>query len=102
MIADMIPKRVAYTQLAEECTELAHAALKLGRKADPAQSYAMGDDDRKGWLDNLIEEIANVQACIDVVLSYYEDKYSVIERIMDIKVEKINRWEDRLREGGNE
>ena len=101
MIADMIPKRVAYTQLAEECTELAHAALKLGRKADPAQSYAMEEDDCKRWLDNLIEEIADVSVCIDVIMSYF-DKWEVIEKITEFKAGKVKRWEDRLREGGNE
>lgn len=95
MIADMIPERVAYTQLAEECTELAHAALKLGRKADPEQSYAMAEGDKQMWLDNLDEEIADVLVCVDVVLKYQGK--DALDKIGEIRKQKLERWEARLK-----
>ena len=96
MIADVIPERVAYTQLAEECTELAHAALKLGRYADSAQRGAIGNFAKDKWLENLYEEIADVMVCVQVVLKYQgdgEDPMTIIERI---KKEKTERWCQRL------
>lgn len=98
MIADMIPKRVAYTQLAEECTELAHAALKLGRKADPEQCYVMGKADADRWLLNLYEEMADVLVCMDVVLKFREK--GAMEHIDEIRREKMARWEKRLESEG--
>ena len=91
-----VPERVAYTQLAEECTELAHAALKLGRKADPEQSFAMAECDKQKWLDNLNEEIADVLVCMDVVIMKYQGK-DALDKIGEIRKQKLERWEARLK-----
>lgn len=99
MIADMIPERVAYTQLAEECTELAHAALKLGRFADEKQAYTMGDADKNKWLGNLYEEIADVLVCMDTVISY--QGLGAEKRVEEIRQQKKERWSKRLK-GGRE
>lgn len=99
MIADMIPERVAYTQLAEECTELAHAALKLGRFADEKQAFTMGDADKNKWLGNLYEEIADVLVCMDTVISYQGP--GAEKRVEEIRQQKKERWAKRLK-GGRE
>ena len=91
-----VPERVAYTQLAEECTELAHAALKLGRKADPEQCFAMAEGDKQMWLDNLNEEIADVLVCMDVVIMKYQGK-GALDKIGEIRKQKLERWEERLK-----
>lgn len=97
MIADMIPERVAYTQLAEECTELAHAALKLGRFADEQQAFTMGEADRARWIGNLYEEIADVMVCMDAVKMFLPSgAKSMIE---DIRQYKKERWQERLKGG---
>lgn len=99
MIADMIPERVAYTQLAEECTELAHAALKQGRFADEQQVYTMGDADREKWFGNLYEEMADVLVCMGVTMNYLpKGAWDAVEKI---KKQKIERWNERLK-GGRE
>jgi len=97
MIVDMIPERVAYTQLAEECTELAHAALKLGRFADEKQAYTMGEADREKWIGNLYEEIADVLVCVDAIKPFLPVvAESIIEHIRKYKTE---RWKERLKGG---
>ena len=97
MIADMIPERVAYTQLAEECTELAHAALKLGRFADEKQAYTMGEADRARWIGNLYEEIADVLVCMDAVKMFLP--FGAESMIEDIRKYKNERWQERLKGG---
>lgn len=97
MIADMIPERVAYTQLAEECTELAHAALKLGRFADEKQAYTMGEADKNKWLRNLYEEIADVLVCVDAVKMFLP--FGAESMIEDIRQYKKVRWRERLKGG---
>lgn len=90
-----VPERVAYTQLAEECTELAHAALKLGRKADPEQNFAMGDADYSRWIGNLYEEIGDVMACLDALKQFLP--FGAEEQIEEIRKQKLERWEARLK-----
>lgn len=92
----VVTERVAYTQLAEECTELAHAALKLGRKADPEQCFAMGDTAKERWLENLYEEIADVLVCVEAVLGFHAAD-EPMEKIERIKQEKKRRWQERLK-----
>lgn len=76
-------------QLAEECSELAHAALKYARKLrgeNPTPKtelkclYALG------------EEIADVSLCIDLVNRVHHFDYFPV---MD---EKENRWKRRIEE----
>lgn len=99
MIANMIPERVAYTQLAEECTELAHAALKLGRFADEVQCYTMGEADYSKWLGNLYEEMADVLVCMDALIPFLP--FGAEEKIAAIRGQKKERWQQRLK-GGRE
>jgi len=97
-VSDYIPERVAYSQLAEECTELAHAALKLSRIVDPEQCDTVGGISEDSALQNLIEETGDVLCCLEVALSF-ERLTSVImveDQIMEARDRKYNRWLERL------
>ena len=76
-------------QTAEEAAELAQAALKVIRAAKGTTPL-----DGEDAVDMLIEEIADVQNCI-AVLS--ERLPGLRDRADKISVEKMKRWEERLR-----
>lgn len=92
-----VPERVAYTQLAEECTELAHAALKLGRFADEQQMFTMGEADYHKWMGNLYEEMADVLVCMDALTPFLP--FGAEEKIGEIRRQKKERWQNRLKGG---
>lgn len=80
-----ISRDALYTQLAEECVELAHAALKMTRLyRDDDQTI-----DEESMCENLVEEFNDVLNLIDV-LGYNQFGARCI---MDAK---INRWYERL------
>lgn len=76
--------------LAEECTELAQAALKLARiergenPTPVTRGLAFG---------NLTEEIADVSLCINVVSAKIHVPDFVVRKIYD---EKLERWNKRM------
>ena len=76
-------------QTAEEAVELAQAALKVIRAAKGTTPL-----DGEDAVDMLIEEIADVQNCI-AVLS--ERLPGLRDKADKISVEKMKRWEERLR-----
>ena len=71
-------------QLAEEASELSQAALKKARKLreENPTPKSLGEID-----DNLVEEIADVNLCTDVL------KVSIMARIYDFK---LDRWHRRI------
>ncbi len=75
--------------LAEECTDLAHAALKFAR-------YNRGENPTPKTymqcLDAFTEEIADVQLIIDQF-----DDWIDKSRIKAIKEQKTVRWTERIR-----
>ena len=74
--------------LAEECSELAQAALKLRRVFDQTNPTPMGEKEAK---ERFYEEVADVQlymTMIDIPWNY----------IKEIATGKQNRWEKRLSE----
>lgn len=83
-IADLMKRKCApdyiYRQLAEECTELAQAALKIVRMRNGEASHLKESD----VMDNFIEEIADTSIMIDLVL----------ENMNDEKIDAVCRWED--------
>lgn len=89
MIITAIGTPAMLEQLAEECTELAHAALKMSR-------VLRGENPTpKTWtecLDALTEEIADVELCMDQ-LEDFVDTF----RIETIKDQKWARWMSRLK-----
>ncbi len=89
-IARMIPPDEILAQLAEECMELGHAALKLRRamRGDNPTPVTYGEAVRA-----LNEEIADVKVCLDALAELKRD--AEIERMTD---EKARRWLSRLQE----
>lgn len=92
-IIDCLPGEELLAQLAEESSELSHAALKLRRCLDGTNPSRVSKGD--AW-KQLFEEIA------DVLLSLKAlglDTDFMLERYRDIQVEKIDRWADSLEWG---
>lgn len=76
--------------LAEECTELAHACLKLARKQrgeNPTPTTMLDS------VKAIHEEIADVELCIEVLACarWYDN-----DRCSNIFYDKLNRWLTRL------
>lgn len=78
-------------QLAEEATELAHAALKL-RRAYSGQNPTPVSSQKA--FENLLEEIADIYVCIHVLGLDWGVNQTRISRTM---FSKIERWADRLK-----
>lgn len=89
-ITDKVPQTELLAQLAEEATELAHAALKLRRIFDSTNPTPVTYSEA---MENLKEELADVQL-LTIVLGF--DEFGAeIYRTMQAKLE---RWVQRLRE----
>lgn len=92
IILDRVPAAEILTQLAEEASELAQAALKLRRaledKHSPTPISAAAARHR------LVEEVADVSVCLRLVFPTGGKTLAAeLERIMGIKTE---RWVHRL------
>lgn len=92
----MLGEPALMEQLAEECSELAQAALKLARKERGENPTPKTEGE---CLQELIEEMADVDLCMDVI-KYCRgfDFY----RVGDIESEKMERWAKRIREARGE
>lgn len=64
LIRERIPEAAQYEQLAEECAELAHAALKAARILRGENPTPRGFDE---VMANLREEYADVKTACDVL-----------------------------------
>lgn len=85
---DKIGTPAMYEQLAEECTELAQASLKMARilrKENPTPKTSAE------VLANIVEEVSDIALCLKE-LEIYPDHF-IIER-------KLNRFKERW--GGKE
>ena len=78
------------TQLAEEATELAHAALKLRRAYTGTNPTPVSTQEA---YENLLEEVADIEVCL-AVLDYVGDYDTEIVR--KIATDKLHRWAERL------
>lgn len=95
-VMDQIGEPAFLLQLAEECSELAQAALKLVRK--------MGGENPtpktfEQYRSSLQEEMADVLLCIDQYLDEQESDFTVW--VYEIKKQKLERWKQRLEEMKN-
>ena len=84
--------------LAEECAELAQAALKMRRVIDPdASPTTVSTSDAE---NHMREEVADVLTCLLVIGDYIDgvNPYSSVEQIMS---DKLERWHDRIEEANN-
>ena len=82
-------------QLAEECSELAQAALKLARLErgeNPTPKSKIHCESA------LIEEIADVHLCLGVISSHFE----CYNKLDDIEISKRERWAHRILEARGE
>lgn len=91
-IIDEIGVPAVLEQLAEECSELAHASLKLARKI---RNENPTPKDIPELIENLGEESADVCLCMYLLMK---------EEIIDADIcdqaitDKMQRWIDRIRE----
>ena len=78
--------------LAEECSELAQAALKLRRVLDGTNPTPKPKEEAEA---DLLEEIADVTLYISTIQIDYS-------KVSDIMMAKQARWRDRLEKRGDE
>lgn len=93
-IQETLSKEELLAQLAEEATELAHAALKLRRVYDGTNPTPVK---RSEAFSNLMEEIADVELVL-IVLRY--DNSMLLGEKHKLMDAKLKRWADRLKGGG--
>lgn len=77
-------------QLAEECAELGHAALKLARKR---RGESPTDAEERLLITDLTAEAGDVLACLDQLEDVLDGR-----KVNRWKRVKINRWRSRLEE----
>ena len=85
-----VPTAAMYEQLAEECVELAHAALKMARHLRSENPTPMTEDHIKS---NLTEEASDI---------YTVSKILGIKPDMQVVAAKLMRWYDRLMDAERE
>lgn len=83
-------------QTAEECAELNQACLKLSRKFRGENPTPV---DMLTLVDNVCEEIADVQLCIDAIM---ESGIVNTNRVDAVYKRKYERWKNRLIENKKE
>lgn len=88
---DKVGEAAVLEQLAEECTELAHAALKAARIIRRENPTPVTMQEAK---ENLLEEIADLNVCL-AVLNWEGTSADELEPIAQ---KKMSRWIIRLRE----
>lgn len=86
MLIEKLPEETVLIQLAEEAAELAQAALKMVRALNGDTPVSVDDAAR-----NLVEEVADVLVCTDVLMGDAARK-----RMRAIRKYKRKRWEERL------
>lgn len=74
--------------LAEECTELAQASLKLARKYRGENPTPRTEEE---CMRSLEEELADVLTCVDQLGGVVD-----MNTVVRIKKEKLDRWESRM------
>ncbi len=82
--------------IAEECSEATHACLKYAR-------YLRGENPtpktEQECLESLMEEIADVELCISILMGSDHVDFDAIMKLIETKE---RRWHDRIREAQNE
>ena len=91
-----LSKEEQLAQLAEECAELGKAALKLRRVYDGRNPTPVT---RPEAFNNLVEEIADVTLCMEVLGM---NTAEVLYNCAKIRLEKAARWKKRIQESLSE
>ena len=89
-IIDCLSTEEILAQLAEEASELSHAALKLRRAIDGGNPTPVTEREA---MKNLMEEIADVWLLIQILEL---DQQSYINAYRGAMVQKTERWAKRL------
>lgn len=76
-------------QLAEEATELAHAALKYRRALDDENPTPVSKGEA---FKNLVEEIDDIGLCLEVLALMWRVEFNSLQR-----EQKLKRWVERLK-----
>lgn len=95
LVRKILPLEKQFTQLAEEATELAHAALKVARTLDDSNPTPVTYDEA---MLKLHEEIADVKLVL-MVLDL--DRPIFCGKHVMIMSDKLRRWVHRLTEVQN-
>ena len=91
-IIDEIGVPAMLEQLAEECSELAHASLKLARKI---RGENPTPKDIPELIENLEEESADVSLCMYLLMKEEIIDVDLCDQAID---DKMQRWIDRIKE----
>lgn len=91
-----LSKAALLEQVAEECTELGHAALKLARKYRNENPTPVTEEEAYA---NLKEEWADMLPSMTVLDHYYNMDCNELKGIMD---NKYTRWNQRLEDAAHE
>jgi len=91
-IREKLPQEELLAQLAEECSELAKAALKLRRVYDGKNPTPVK---RSEAYKNLLEEIADISLCLEVLNLNTPMVMFEVQKTMNMK---LQRWYMRLGE----
>ena len=86
-----------YEQVAEEATELAHAALKVARILRGERPVSE-DTAIKTAMDHLIEEYADLELAMWVTELVASGHPDIDDKFLDIFDEKLLRWYKRIKE----
>ena len=90
-IIDKVGESAILEQLAEECAELAKAALKLSRVMRKENPTPVTVNDA---FDNLVEEIGDLRLLLRVTDFMYDGIPT-----QDMEEYKLRRWENRIKLG---
>lgn len=85
-----LPETELFAQLAEEAAELAQAALKYRRIIDGRNKTPVTNIEA---INGLVEELADVQLCIEILGFTHETIQATVSKI---KEQKLSRWAKRL------
>lgn len=89
-ISEHIGVEALLEQTAEECTEMAHACLKMARKLRDENPTPMSIE---SCSEKLTEETADVMLCINTLM---ESEVLIDDEIDTVIERKQVRWEDRI------
>ena len=96
-ILEKVGEPAALEQLAEECVELAQAALKLGHVAQKLARIERKENPTPKTFDEcreeFYEEVADVEVGVDVMMA---SPWNRVERINHYYDEHMKRWRKRL------
>lgn len=87
-IIEHVSEHRLYEQLAEECCELAQAALKMSRYLQKEDYVAMTKEEIHS---KIVEEMTDVLVCLDTLHQRQDID-------MELAAKKVNRWKNRIDE----